>query len=107
MPSHRSHAREGWTKEAVRCITPSEILSDWAANSTTLLAGSINKKKAAGPKRRRPHVLKISVEGHDYEVLMGFVLDTIVTADLPLMIEFEAKSIEKHFPAVKERLEKM
>jgi Methyltransferase FkbM domain len=92
----------------VRCITPPEILAEWAANSTTQ-SGPANRrnKKSAGPKRRRPHVLKIDVEGHDYQVLMGFLLDSTPIADLPLLIEFEAKSIEKHFPEVKDRLERM
>lgn len=42
-----------------------------------------------GKKRRRPHVLKIDVEGHDYLVLMGFLLDATPVTELPLLIEFE------------------
>jgi Methyltransferase FkbM domain len=108
VPGHRSNARQGWTKEPVRCITPPEILADWAANYTAGAGGGgPNGKRAGGPKHRRPHVLKVDVEGHDYQVLMGFFLDSTPVADLPLMVEFEAKSIEKQFPEVKDRMERM
>ena len=122
VPSHRSHAREGWTKEAVRCITAGEVLTEWTAASsgglkeggdlsegdttevTAVAVPAAGRSKeeataaavAAGKKkkrvrRRRPHVLKIDVEGHDYDVLMSFVMDDTPIQDLPLMIEFEAK----------------
>ena len=42
-------------------------------------------------RKRRPHILKIDVEGHDYEVLMSFVLDSTPVSDLPLLIEFEVR----------------
>jgi hypothetical protein len=47
----------------------------------------------------------VDVEGHDYEVLMSFMLDDTPVADLPLMIEFEAKSIAEKFPLAKARME--
>lgn len=40
-------------------------------------------------KKRRPHVLKIDVEGADYAVLTGFIKDSTLVSDLPLMILFE------------------
>ncbi|RYY81128.1 hypothetical protein EON63_16130 [archaeon] len=81
-------------------------------------------------KTRRPHILKIDVEGHDYEVhthahipphahnqpihiqiyiqvLMGFMTEDAPIASLPLIVAFEAKSIAKKFPKVKERMEKL
>ena len=125
VPSHRSHAREGWTKEAVRCITAGEVLTEWTAASSggskegdqsegetteetavavvpgrskeeaTAAAAAAGKKKKR-VRRRRPHVLKIDVEGHDYDVLMSFVMDDTPVQDLPLMIEFEAKRCSMH-----------
>jgi hypothetical protein len=41
----------------------------------------------------RPHVLKVDVEGHDYQVLMSFLNDDMPSVALPLLISFEAKSI--------------
>ena len=123
VPSHRSHAREGWTKEAVRCITAGEVLTEWTAASSGAKDGDLSESEtpeetttpvpgrskeeataaaaAAGKKkkrvrRRRPHVLKIDVEGHDYDVLMSFVMDDTPVQDLPLMIEFEAKRYPFH-----------
>ena len=59
-------------------------------------------------KRRRPHVIKIDAEGHDYEVLSSFVLDeNIPRADLPLLVDFEAKSIKKHFDKAKATMESL
>lgn len=56
-------------------------------------------------KLRRPHILKIDVEGHDYDVLMGFLRHDTPVTELPLIIDFEAKSIAKKFPLAKERME--
>jgi len=122
LPKGRAHARAEWTLEEVRCITATEILSEWALLGST---GDIIDKAAAvekgdasssssgssgssgGKRKRRPHVLKIDVEGHDYDVLMGFVQESTPISELPLLIEFEAKSIGKKFPAAKEAMEKV
>jgi hypothetical protein len=56
---------------------------------------------------RRPHILKIDVEGHDYDVLMGFLRSTTPASELPLIIDFEAKSIAKKYPAAKARMEEL
>jgi FkbM family methyltransferase len=104
VPSHRDHARPDWTLEEVRCVTASDILDDWTAAQNKL--ESQIKKRGPKTRRMRPHVLKIDVEGHDYEVLMGFLLDEIPVQDLPLIIEFEAKSIAKKYSAAKEHMEK-
>ena len=37
---------------------------------------------------------------------MGFMLDETPVQDLPLLVEFEAKSIAKKFPAAKAHMEK-
>eukprot|EP01032_Pedospumella_encystans_P014682 gene14682-16844_t len=117
LPENRDHARKEWTTEEVRCVTPSDVLSDWS--SQTKKGGLVSKQQqdmngeivaSAGgkvKKRRRPHVLKIDVEGHDFEVLTGFLrLDTPLE-ELPLLIDFEAKSIAKKYPLAKERMEQL
>jgi hypothetical protein len=95
-----------WQIEEVRCVTAADILVDWAnATSAAVNAAKAGSGKRRGkkggespaPTRRRPHVLKIDAEGHDYQVLMGFLLDSTPVADLPLLISFEAKSIADHF----------
>jgi hypothetical protein len=40
------------------------------------------------------------------QVLMGFLGEDMTQSMLPLMINFEAKSISKQFPALKETMEK-
>eukprot|EP01031_Cornospumella_fuschlensis_P032060 gene32060-38769_t len=60
-----------------------------------------------GKRSRRPHILKIDVEGHDYEVLMGFMAEDAPVSSLPLIVAFEAKSIAKKFPKVKARMEQL
>lgn len=57
-------------------------------------------------RKRRLHILKIDVEGHDYDVLMSFLKDEIGDNDLPLLICFEAKSIGPKYPAAKAHMEK-
>jgi hypothetical protein len=47
------------------------------------------------------------VEGHDYDVLMGFLRSTTPASELPLIIDFEAKSIAKKYPAAKARMEEL
>jgi hypothetical protein len=49
--------------------------------------------------------LKIDVEGHDYDVLMGFLRSDTPVNELPLIVEFEAKSIGKKYPQAKSRME--
>ena len=101
-------ARSGdWVIETVRCVTAADILMEWGNTTATPAeaARQAKRRKSGAPqRRRRPHVLKIDVEGHDYDVLMSFVRD-VPTGDLPLLIEFEAKSIGAKFPAAKLQLE--
>lgn len=40
-------------------------------------------------KKRRPHLLKIDVEGFDYDVIKGFMKNNSLVSDLPLMLMFE------------------
>lgn len=56
-------------------------------------------------RRRRPHILKIDVEGHDYEVLMSFLRPDTPLNQLPLLIEFEAKSIAHNYDKAQARME--
>jgi hypothetical protein len=90
----------GWIFEYVRCVNGPEVLADWAKG----LSQKYNTKK--GPVRMRPHILKVDVEGHDYEVLSGFLADDVPTAELPLLVSFEAKSIKKKFELLKNQMEK-
>lgn len=75
LPAHRSKARRDWTTEEVRCVTASDILADWYKNVTGSASGVSSGKqtelqlvKATTARKLRPHVLKIDVEGHDYQV---------------------------------------
>jgi hypothetical protein len=52
-------------------------------------------------------VLKIDVEGHDYEVLMSFLQPDTPLDQLPLLIDFEAKSIAKKFPMAQAAMESL
>ncbi len=79
--------------EFVRCVNGDEILTDWAqalnakaallTPSTTTTEVELKEEKegekgvvpvdsSKSIKKVRPHVLKVDVEGHDYEV-MSFV----------------------------------
>ncbi len=77
------------------------MLTDWAGSSASNAASAPTAKKPI----RRPHILKIDVEGHDYEVLMGFLRPDTPPEELPLIIDFEAKSIAKKYPEAKARME--
>ena len=66
LPKHRDHPRKEWMLEEVPCLTSNEVLSEWAA--ATFPRGK--KAKGKQQRKRRPHVLKIDVEGHDYEVFI-------------------------------------
>ena len=99
----QARARD-WTLEAVSCLTASDILLEWGNATSSAAAREKARGKGRAPRRRRPHVLKIDVEGHDYDVLLSFVRD-VPNNDLPLLIEFEAKSIGPKFPAARETLE--
>lgn len=109
-PKHRANARPDWVLEEVRCVTASDILMDWAISTKfrknpDKVLRKYNSKGQTIIRKRRPHVLKIDVEGHDHEVLMSFVNKNTPLAELPLLIEFEAKSIGKYFPEAKLEME--
>lgn len=58
----------GWVAEYVRCVTGDDILRDWAAEVNRKSKGS---RKATGARpitKMRPHILKVDVEGHDFDV---------------------------------------
>jgi hypothetical protein len=83
----------GWIAEFTRCVSGPEILQDWtdALNRQSFPADKAEQEKrdaevgadvgedsqrkqrkrgAGGVRMLRPHVLKVDVEGHDYEVSM-------------------------------------
>lgn len=45
------------------------------------------------------------MEGHDFDVLMSFLSHDTPPSQLPLIVDFEAKSIAKKYPLAKERME--
>lgn len=67
LPPDKTGAKPDWTLEEVKCVTARDMMSEWAQHSTDNTNAGF---------RRRPHVLKLDVEGHDYEVLMGFIMET-------------------------------
>ena len=110
MPKNRAKARPDWIVEDVRCVTAADVLMEWT-NATKSRKNAdkehhkLIKKDQGTAHKMRPHILKIDAEGHDHEVLMSFVNQNTPLAELPLLIEFEAKIIEKHFATVKRDLE--
>lgn len=62
----------GWVAEFVRCVNGDEILRDWAQalneKAKADFKKSHNEDAPIEIKKVRPHVLKVDVEGHDYEV---------------------------------------
>ena len=88
----------GWKAEFVRCLTANDILRDWAA--------SLNRVSGSKIKKMRVHVLKVDVEGHDYQVLSSF-FDMDEDSQLPLLISFEAKSIGQYWDVLKEKMESL
>lgn len=57
-------ASGGWIFEHVRCVNGQEIMESWAKYLTSKDDGN----RGIYPKKMRPHILKVDVEGHDYEV---------------------------------------
>lgn len=49
--------------------------------------------------------MKIDVEGHDFQVLTSFINADTPNGELPILVEFEAKSIAKRFPEAKQIME--
>jgi hypothetical protein len=84
-------ATGGWTFEYAPCVNGQQILQNW----TNYL--QIPSTTPNGKARLRPHILKVDAEGHDYQVLMSFLHDRIPSQGLPLLINFEAKSIVKRY----------
>lgn len=124
------HQTGGWVAEFVRCVNGDEILQDWAKalneKARTEWKASEHAQSEEAPveiKKVRPHVLKVDVEGHDYEVcgseikqlnvfihlqqvLMGFLHDETPNSELPLLINFEAKSLYERFEFAKKHMER-
>lgn len=50
-----------WILETVRCLTASDILIDWGNATTSVAARDKAKGKGRGPRRRRPHILKVRI----------------------------------------------
>jgi hypothetical protein len=67
VPANRDHARPEWTLEEVACVTAADVIDRWTAAQNKIEEQAGKRKKT---KRMRPPVLKIDVEGHDYEVCL-------------------------------------
>ena len=88
-----------WKDETVKCTTGPRLISEWSdryyyktiakhqKQTDHYRTSSLSRLK----RRLRPHVLRVDVEGHDFEVVKGFLIDSMRMADLPLTILFEAK----------------
>jgi hypothetical protein len=94
-----------WKAEEVKCISGGDILKEWAAATSKSKPGKQRKASKAAQKRR-PHVLKIDAEGHDYQVLASFLTNDTTNAELPLLINFEAKTMFEKYPLARAVLEK-
>ena len=90
----------GWKAESVRCMRGSEVTKEWAEVVSRRPAGS-RRKPSKSHIKRRPHVLKIDAEGFDYQVLSSFLLDDTTNAELPLLINYEAKTMFANYPLVR------
>lgn len=95
LPEVAQKDRANWAIEQVRCVTGADVLREWTT--------SLYSAKMAQRQRFRPHVLKIDAEGHDYEVLVSFI-EPMNDFQLPLLIDFEAKSLLDKYPKVVELL---
>ena len=90
-----------WKDETVKCTTGPRLISEWSdrfyyksiakhqKQTDHYRTSSLSRLK----RRIRPHVLRVDVEGHDFEVVKGFLIDNMRMADLPLTILFEAKVV--------------
>lgn len=61
LPEHRDHPRKEWTIEEVRCVTSSDIMTEWseALRNQTMNGNGENADRKV-KKKRRPHVLKVT-----------------------------------------------
>lgn len=78
-----------WKTKDVKCMTGIDLIKEWNSNSIT---------------KKRLHVLKIDAEGFDYEVLASFLSQSAAQSELPLIINFEAKSMGNNYTLAKELL---
>jgi hypothetical protein len=96
LPIEARKDRRNWATEEVRCVTGGDILYEWAS--------VLYNEKMALKKKLRPHILKVDAEGHDYEVLLSFLSEDVSDSQLPLLIDFEAKSLGDQYERTLELL---
>ena len=114
-PDGKPRLPTGWKAEHVRCMRGSEVTKEWA--------DVVNQRQSSGKKRkptkaakaakaakantkRRPHILKVDAEGFDYQVLSSFLLNDTTNAELPLLINYEAKTMLANYPLAVEALQR-
>lgn len=95
-----------WRVEDVRCITGVQVIEEWSK-----LTKKVNPKRAKkggnnikATQKKRPHILKVDAEGFDAQVLTSFLPDGIKNSELPLLINFEAKTMNERYEGVREIL---
>ena len=104
-PDGKPRLPTGWKAESVRCMRGSEVTKEWAEVVSRRPAGK-RRKPAKSNIKRRPHILKIDAEGFDYQVLSSFLLNDTTNAELPLLINYEAKTMFANYPLAVEALER-
>ena len=95
----------GWKAESVRCMRGSEVTKEWAEVVSKRPAG-VRRSATKADIKRRPHILKIDAEGFDYQVLSSFLMDDTNNAELPLLVNYEAKTMFENYPRAVEALER-
>ncbi len=112
-PDGKPRLPTGWKAESVRCMRGSEVTKEWAelVNKRTAQPPPPGKKAkkrklAKANVKRRPHVLKIDAEGFDYQVLSSFLLEDTNNAELPLLINYEAKTMFDNYPLAVQALQR-
>ena len=88
-----------WKVEQVKCMTGVDVVDEWT--KATRPGNANNNGKMS---RKRVHVLKIDAEGFDYQVLASFLPADIKRVELPVMINFEAKSMKENYIKARELL---
>ena len=92
-----------WKVEDVRCMTGVDVINEWS-KATKKANPKKKQKEYKASQKKRVHILKIDAEGFDFEVLASFFPKTYVNSDLPLMINFEAKSMKDKYQLARELL---
>ena len=89
-----------WKVEQVKCMSGVDVIDEWTKATRPSNVNNTSGKMM----RKRVHVLKIDAEGFDYQVLASFLPADIKRVELPVMINFEAKSMKENYIKARELL---